>query len=381
MLLCLGPAVLAILCYDTFKDHEPSLDNKNAGGFLLLAIGWVSQAKDLWRLVARRRGRAWAAAATFCVTMLLSGFFFFTWWPRDWAAWWVIFTTGIATGLILTGDDPAGKTTEPRPEPDRQPSAGKIAAMRPEIADEPRPAPRFSPADPPLRPGTPPKPRRRWPVIAGVILVLFVVLGGAANFLFRGSGGERLREQWRAYLGSGDAQLALAWCYREGDGQAQDFGRAAYWLERAAKNDVVRAHYDLAVLCYYGLGVPPDSGKTREHLEVAAARDYAPALTMLGLLARNDDGDTARAMEFWQRAAALHDGWGEHLLGSVWLERRGEGEENLVNALVHLERGRRLGVEPIKGMIEHVWATLDEPDFERLADEVYWQLDGKPAAP
>ena len=51
----------------------------------------------------------------------------------------------------------------------------------------------------------------------------------------------------------------------------------------------------------------------------------------------------------------------------------------VVNALVHLERWRRLGVEPIKGMIEHVWATLDEADFERLADEVYRQLEGEPA--
>lgn len=375
-MLCLGPAVFAFLSYDTFKDLEPSPDNKNAGAFLLLAFGWFSQWKEIWGLVPRRRGRAWAAAAAYCGTMLVAGFLFFTWWPRDWAAWWVIIPTVLALAFVLSGDEPAGKTAGPQSEPDTQPG---VENMRAEITDEPPLALRVSPPEPPPRPGPPPAHRRKWPVVAGVTLLLFVVLGGAAAFLFSGPGGAGLREQWRAYLGAGDAQLALAWRHREGDRQVQDFGKAAYWLERAAKNGVVRAHYDLAVLSYYGLGMPSDPGKARGHLEQAAARDYAPAFTMLGLMAKTDDGDATRAMELWQRAAALHDGWGEHLLGSAWLERRGEGEENLVNALVHLERGRRLGVEPIKGMIEHVWATLDEADFERLADEVYRQLEGEPA--
>ena len=376
LLLCLGPAVFAFLCYDTFKEHEPSPDNKNAGAFLLLAFGWFSQGKEIWRLVPGQRGRAWAAAAAYCTTMFGAGFVFFTWWPRDWAAWWVIIPTVLVLASIMSGDTPAEKPSDPKPEPCLEPMVVKDVVP----AVEPLAGP--APAMPSLSVRPVPRPRRRrWPAIVGVTVLFFVVLGGAAAFLFNGPGGAGLREQWRAYLGAGDAQLALAWRFREGDRQGQSFGKAAYWLERAAENDVVRAHYDLAVLCYYGLGVPSDRGKAREHLEQAAAQDYAPALTLLGLMAKTDDGDAARAMEFWQHAAALHDGWGEHLLGSAWLERRGEGEENLVNALVHLERGRRLGVEPIKGMIEHVWATLDEADFERLADAVYRQLEGEPAAP
>ena len=371
LLLCLGPAVFAFLCFDTFKDHEPSLENKNAGAFLLLAFGWFSQWKETWRLVPRRRGRAWAAAAAYCGTMFGAGFVFFVWWPRDWAAWWVIIPTVLALASVLSGnapEPPAAPGTPPAPVAPARPAAVVV-----EHGAAPAP-------EPPMLRAAPRKPRCLRPVVVGVALVLFVVLGGAASFLFSGPGGARLREQWRAYLGAGDAQLALAWHFREGDGQRQNFEKAAYWLERAAKNGVVRAHYDLAVLSYYGLGVPSDPAKAREQLQPAGEHDYPPALTMLGLIAMNDEGDPARAMEFWQRAAALHDGWAEHLLGSAYLQRRGEGEENLVNALVHLERGRRLGVEPIKGMIEHVWATLDEADFERLADEVYRQLEGEPAA-
>ena len=39
--------------------------------------------------------------------------------------------------------------------------------------------------------------------------------------------------------------------------------RAAYWLGRAADNGVVRAHYDLAVLAYYGLGTEADVARAR----------------------------------------------------------------------------------------------------------------------
>ncbi|MBI2516157.1 MAG: sel1 repeat family protein [Opitutae bacterium] len=370
--------MFAILCFDTFKDMEPSPANKNAGGFLLLTFGWFSQWKDIWGLVARRRGLAWAAAVTYGATMLGAGFVFFVWWPRDWAAWWVIIPTVLATALVMSGDGPVKAKTGPETDSPARP--GGTPAETEERRAEATPAPRSSPVDPPPLPALPPKTRRRWPVAAGGALLLIVLLGGAASYLFGGSGGTRLREQWRAYLGAGDAQLVLAWRYREGDGPRQNFEKAAYWLGRASRNGVMRAHYDLAVLEYYGLGVTSDVGDARQHLQAAADHDYAPALTMLGLMAQNDDGDAARAMEFWQRAATLHDGWGEHLLGSAYLQRRGEGEENIINALVHLERGRRLGVEPIQGMIEHVWATLDEADFERVADEVYRQLEGEPAA-
>lgn len=378
LLLCLGPAVFAFLCYDTFKDLEPSPENKNAGAFLLLAFGWFSQWKEIWGLVARRRGRAWAAVVAYCGTMLVAGFLFFTWWPRDWAAWWVIIPTVLALAFILSGDEPAGKTAGPQSEPDTQPGVSgtpvaPVASVQPAAVG----GPTFVPEPPRLR-VAPPKPRRKWLLAVGAALLLFVVLGGAAGYLFSGPGGARLREQWRAYLGSGDAQLALAWRYREGDGQAQNFGKAAYWLERAAKNGVVRAHYDFAVLSYYGLGVPSDPGKARGHLEQAVAGDYSPALTMLGLMARDADQDQERAMTFWKTAAEAGDPWAEYLLGTAFLARRGESEGNIIMALYWLELARRDGVEPIKGLLQHVWATVPDEDQDHVAEEVFTRLDDLP---
>lgn len=373
LLLCLGPAVFAFLCFDTFKEHEPSPDNKNAGAFLLLAFGWFWQWKETWRLVPGRRGRAWAAAAAYCATMFVAGFVFFVWWPRAWAAWWVIIPTVLVLAAILSGDTPAGKTAGPRPEPLMERRATPAAEPR----AVPAPASPALPVRPPARSDPAPKPRRRWPAIAGVTLLFFVVLGGAASYLFSGPGGAGLREQWRAYLGSGDAQLALGWRYREGDGKPQDYDQAARWFARAAKNGVARAAYDLGGLHHYGLVSGADPTVAHEMLTAAGDLGYAPALTLLGLIAQSDDEGTGRAIGYWERAAALHDPWGEHLLGSALLEQRAQGEDKIIGALIHLERARRGGVEPIKGMIEHVWASLPEADFERVADAVIREVEGE----
>jgi hypothetical protein len=399
MLLCAGPVLFALACADAFKPFEPTREYTNVGGFYLLGLGWVGQWKAIWRLVARRPGLAWGGAAVFCVTMLVSGEIFFVFWPRDWAAWWVIIPTAVATGFVLLSDDeaddskpkaddaagtafkpgPAVKVEQPRA---RDAQGAKISGvpveprLEPPMADEPPQLARAPRRSPSAAPVAPPKPRR-WLALAGAALLLLFIFGGMATFLFSGPGGARMREEARAYFGSAEAQLALGWRYREGDMKRQDYEQAAKWFARAAKNGSARAHFDLGVLHYYGLIGRADGAVARAELDAAAAQDYVPALNLRGLIAQNDDGDTVLAIEFWTRSAGLRDAWGEHLLGSALLQQRAAGEDKLIGALVHLERARRQGVEPIKGMIEHVWATVDEEAFDRVADAVYREVEGE----
>jgi len=214
--------------------------------------------------------------------------------------------------------------------------------------------------------------------LATVVPILAI---GLASFYLGGMSDAAWGQRLRAYLGSADARLALGWRYREGRGVSLDFSKAANWFEKAANSGSAKAQYDLGILYYYGLGVTEQSDIAGNWFERAARQDYAPAVSMLGLIAANNQHDTRKAIELWQRAVSLKDDWAEYLLGLAYLNLSSSitdnqaSEINRTRALFWLEKGRRDGVEPIGGLLQQVWMMVPDESVERVKEEVFRGLE------
>lgn len=228
----------------------------------------------------------------------------------------------------------------------------------------------MNPAPPPLvkTPKPPPRCRiGRW--LAG-LLVLFVVFGGVFSFVARGPDDSLVLQRWRAWTGSPEAQLALAWSYREGRGVPQDYAQAADWLERVAAKGSPRADYDLAVLCYYGMGRKAQPERARVLLERSFTQGYAPAMAFLGMI-ESLEGDPTRALELLEQAATKGDARAAYLAGLAYCARRSQGEGELARGLRWLERASRAGVPGAKESAEEIWTSMPSDEVERVAEEVY----------
>jgi TPR repeat protein len=333
LLLQLLPAIWMLLCFDGFRSLEPK-ENHNSGAYLLLAGTWFFNRKDLSASLLAGRVGTWSAAALFCGTGFLAGMLLLVWFPFGWAGLPIFFLGFIAMVFVIA-----------TPEPKKAPAA-----------EAPAPAP---------------TPRRTalWPVVVALVAVAGL---GAAYVLFSG----RLTgDSLRAFLGSSEAQFRMGWRYREGEGVAQDFSIAAAYFEKAAASGSARAQYDLGILQYYGLGVPEATGRDRSRrLEQAAAQNYAPAVTMLGLIARRDEHDPGKAMELWRRGASLRDPFAEYLLGTAYLGLA-PSEGNLTRALYWFEKARRSSINPVGNLLPQIWSTVPEESLDRVTAAVFQNLE------
>jgi hypothetical protein len=237
-----------------------------------------------------------------------------------------------------------------------------------------------SPRPPPLA-----VPRRRRLRAVGGWLFSLVILAAWFAYDSAPAGDWDTRRTWfRAVLGSAEESQALGWRFREGQGVARDYGQAIKWFQRAAQSGVARANYDLGVIYFYGLGVPEDNGMARRWLEKAVAQRYSPAMTLLGLIAEREQSGSAEALTLWRNAAEAGDPWAESLLGSAHLAARAkeDGSENLILGLYWLERARSRGVEPVGGLLQHVWATVPADQLEAVTGQVFARLErGQADAP
>ena len=344
------PATWLVLCYDGFKDLDPE-GSPNSAAFLLLACFWFFNRKDWSAALLAGRTRAWCMAALFCAAAFLAGMLLLVAFPFSWA--WVLI---VIQGLAIAA------STQAVPA-----AAHPIPALQEAATSEAAPEAATSEAAPEAA-------RPRSLKLALIALGAVVGLGGV-SFHFSGP---VAREQLRALLGAQEAQFRLGWRYREGRGVPQDFSRAAHYFEEAATSGSARAQYDLGILQYYGLGTSEGTGVDRHRwLERASGQDYAPALTMLGLIAQRDEHDGRRALELWRRAAALHDPFAEYLLGTAYLDLASdpvEGERNLTRALFWLEKARRASVNPVGGLLPQLWATVPDEALERVTATVFENL-------
>src|SRR5262245_50776190 len=119
---------------------------------------------------------------------------------------------------------------------------------------------------------------------------------------------------------------SLGQLYANGQGVAQDYGKAREWYEKAAAKDNEYAMHDLGVLYANGQGVAQNYARAREWYEKAATKDNDYAMVELGLLHANGQGvaqDYAKAREWYERAAARDNDYAMVELGLLYAKGQG----------------------------------------------------------
>lgn len=104
-----------------------------------------------------------------------------------------------------------------------------------------------------------------------------------------------------------EAALALGKIYARGKySLGPDMHEAARWYHRAAQEGNVQAQYVYALMCLTGSGVPRDDKQGMSWLQLAAGRDYYPAVEKLAECYRKGEGTApdARLAEVWEERAA-----------------------------------------------------------------------------
>ena len=69
--------------------------------------------------------------------------------------------------------------------------------------------------------------------------------------------------------------------YYQGKGGEENFEKARYWFEEAAKQGMPEAQHNLAVMLYIGQGGEREFRKARSWLKAAGGQGYADAIDML----------------------------------------------------------------------------------------------------
>jgi hypothetical protein len=108
----------------------------------------------------------------------------------------------------------------------------------------------------------------------------------------------------------GESMFNLGVRYQNGDGVAQDYGKAREWYEKAAAKGNSDAMNNLGWIYQNGLGVAYDYGKAREWYEKAAAKGNLDAMKALGMLYDVGMGvakDYGKARQWYEKAAAKDD--------------------------------------------------------------------------
>ena len=111
------------------------------------------------------------------------------------------------------------------------------------------------------------------------------------------------RWQPKAEAGDAEAQFQLGQMYALGHGFKQNFNSALEWYEKAAAQGNAKARTALGLLYFYGVGVEENTEKAGEWFEKAAAQDNPIAQTFLGAIAY-EAKDYATAMQWAEQAAA-----------------------------------------------------------------------------
>ena len=110
-----------------------------------------------------------------------------------------------------------------------------------------------------------------------------------------------------ASAGDPSACYEIAIRLAQGRNTSRDLGKAAAWMERAARSGLVPAQFRLATMYQKGLGVNKDLIEARRLYVAAAAKGHAKAMHNLGVLYAggiDDKPDYALASQWFRKAAA-----------------------------------------------------------------------------
>jgi TPR repeat protein len=148
----------------------------------------------------------------------------------------------------------------------------------------------------------------------------------------------------------------LGWLYENGQGVAQDFGKAREWYEKAADKGNARAMFKLGQLYRDGLGVEQDYVKAREWYEKAADEGDGSAMTDLGWLHENGLGvaqDHAKAREWYKKAADKGEAVAMINLAAIYQTGRGVAQD-AVKAREWFEKAADVGDPTAKTILKHL---------------------------
>ena len=120
-----------------------------------------------------------------------------------------------------------------------------------------------------------------------------------------------------ANRGDAEAQLALGYRLRDGDGAERDENASVGWFRKAADQGNVIAWKELGVAYRYGYGVEENWKVASEWFEKAAEHGLAEAQCHLGLLLANENDDAAAAV-WYRKAAEQGDAFAQCQLGMTY---------------------------------------------------------------
>lgn len=148
--------------------------------------------------------------------------------------------------------------------------------------------------------------------------------------------------------------VCLGAFHEKGLGVTQDYKKAAYWYQKAAKHSDALGQRNLGSLYYRGLGVPQDSAQAEHWLRKAAEQGYADAQYLLGGLYLRGVPKDFGQMHDWLRktfeegsdAAAAQYREAERL-GGLYLPEKKDVFQAYFWLTVGLETGRHDPLPPV----------------------------------
>jgi transglutaminase-like putative cysteine protease len=151
-------------------------------------------------------------------------------------------------------------------------------------------------------------------------------------FMYRDGKGvqadQGLAFRWHAKAadaGNAYAEEQMGWAYETGRGTARSFQQAASMYEKAALKGRAYAQSRLGVFYRYGSGLPQDYGRSIDWLMKAVDQGYGPALTDLAFMHENGLGtpkDLSRAKTLYEEASRRGDKKATERLATIKSEIR-----------------------------------------------------------
>ena len=186
----------------------------------------------------------------------------------------------------------------------------------------------------------------------------------------------------QAYDGNAEAQHDLAAIYTAGHGGVtQDYKRAAFWFEQAAKGGVANARYNLGVLYHQGIGVNRDLEKALDWYKEAAELNHPEAQYNLGIAYIEGIGleyDPDKAARYFENAADAGVMEAAYNLGLIY-ENGLLGKARPDEALMWYKRAADKGSPEAQAALNQLAKSLDMKigDVNALVEKVERRQAGR----
>lgn len=162
--------------------------------------------------------------------------------------------------------------------------------------------------------------------------------------------------QKAADLGYVNAQADLGFCYHNGTGVPQSYGKAVHWFRKAADKGSKFAQNNLCVYYVNGWSVPKDQEMAVYWCRKAAEQDHVDSQAYLAYCYSQGLGvskDEKAALSWYQRAAQNGSVVGQYNL-AVFYENGTGTAKNLEEAIKWYRKAAGQGYDPAKKALERL---------------------------